>query len=139
MKIEKCKSTSSDKLNPREMEEDARILYPNLSEFKDPGTQYQLALRYFASFQLKPDVVRAVYWLKRSARGGHIQAMYMLALLYLKGDLTPKRFKKAYVWTCKATNEGNREAQGTLLELNSKLETMSTEEIHKLLKINTQY
>ena len=85
-----------------------------LARKKDAQAQYDLALIHYKAGKedaSKRKLDAAVYWLQRSARGGHSKAQMMLADMYAKGEGVEKKLVNAYIWYFIALSYGREKAK----------------------------
>ena len=82
----------------------------------DADAQFNLALLYLHGRGTPQDMKQAVYWYKKAAEQGHVQAQYDLGSLYQfdgSGEV-PQDMKQAVYWLTKAAEQGFVHAQYSL-------------------------
>jgi len=79
----------------------------------DADAQFNLALLYYTGVGIPQDRRYAIYWYKKAAEQGHIQAQYFLGKLYNfgEGEEVRQDFKLAVYWLTKAAEQGHIQAQ----------------------------
>lgn len=78
----------------------------------DAGAQLLYGLAYLEGRDgLKPDLSKAIYWLRRSARLGNSYAQLTLGKLHADGKGVEKDMRQAYHWWLKAAHKGSPEAE----------------------------
>jgi TPR repeat protein len=82
----------------------------------DANAQFNLALLYFNGRGTPQDTRYAIYWYKKAAVQGHVNALYFLSKLYRTGhgEEVPQDPKKAVYWLTKAAEQGLVNAQYSL-------------------------
>lgn len=131
---ESCKSLSSDRLDPHEMQKQALFQFGVKYNLKTARGQFLLCKKYLKNPEGR-DLISATYWLKISARSGYAKAQYLLGKLY---SIKPGKnhFKKSYKWTYLSAQQGHQQAIKTLEEIKNSLHRKSEGEIHSLLGVN---
>lgn len=78
----------------------------------DDGAQLLYGLAYLEGrYNLKPDAVKAVYWLRRSARAENAYAQMILGNCYAEGQGVEKNPEQAVKWWRRSGEKGNDKAQ----------------------------
>ena len=73
--------------------------YETIAERGTPDAQFALGLMYFYVDGVFPrDDKKAVYWLKKAAKKGHLNAQINLVWLYYKGEEAVRNYVQAYKW-----------------------------------------
>ena len=82
----------------------------------DADAQFNLALQYYNGTGTPQDTRYAIYWYKKAAVQGHVNALYFLGKLYLEGlgEEVTQDSKKAVYWLTKAAKQGLGNAQYSL-------------------------
>lgn len=82
---------------------DAFRLALKAAELGDVGSMAVTAFNFEVGVGTKKDPAKAIRWLKRAAKGGHVGAMNRMSTLYLEGGLglEPDE-KKAKVWAARS-------------------------------------
>ena len=81
----------------------------------DKNAQYRLGMMYAnGAGSHQQDKSLAATWLAKAAEQGHAEAMYRLALLFLKGDAVVQDKNKARYWLTKAAEQGVLQAKTIL-------------------------
>ncbi len=82
----------------------------------DADAQFNLALLYYNGTGTPQDTRYAIYWYKKAAVQGHVNAQYFLWKLYHNGhgEEVPQDPKKAVYWLTKAAEQGLVNAQYSL-------------------------
>lgn len=84
---------------------------------RDDKLQYRLGQMLYTGTGTERAVVKAIHYLKKSARLGNVNAQYMLGKIYLDADSGHFEAEKAIHWLTKASNNGNDLAQYALGKL----------------------
>ncbi|MHA1537346.1 MAG: tetratricopeptide repeat protein [Alphaproteobacteria bacterium] len=83
--------------------EDAFALALRAAGLGDIGSMAVTSYNYEAGIGTAKDAGKAVHWLERAARGGHVGAMNQMSALYLNGGLGVKPDEeKAKMWAAKS-------------------------------------
>jgi len=84
----------------------------NEAEGDDAGAQLLYALAYLnGQQQLKPDLSKALYWLRRSSHQDNAYAQYLLGTLYSQGKGVKKDMILAVKWWFKSAAQDNSKAE----------------------------
>ena len=88
-------------------------LYQPKANQGDADAQFNLALLYYHGVGTPHDNRYAIYWYKKAAEQGHVQAQYELGRLYLFSgdDEVPQDYKQSVYWHTKAAEQGHILAQ----------------------------
>jgi TPR repeat protein len=79
----------------------------------DADSQFNLAFLYHRGVEIPQDFRYAVYWYKKAAEQGHVNAQYSLGSLYRYSydKEVPRDYKQAVYWLTKAAEQGHADAQ----------------------------
>lgn len=76
------------------------------------NAEYNLSIYYLAGNDIiNKDIEQAVYWCRKAAEHGHIDAQYNLGQIYYKGKYVRKNYDEAAKWYRKAAEQGHANAQ----------------------------
>jgi len=91
-----------------------QLLTP-LAEQSNSQAQFCLGIMHYHGQGVPEDEKQAVYWLRKAAEQGHVEAMFELGNAYLLGreaaKLVPDPDREAARWYFKAASAGHAEAQ----------------------------
>jgi len=91
-----------------------QLLTP-LANQSNSQAQFRLGMMYYHGQGVPEDEKLAVYWLKKAAAQGHVEAMFELGQAFLLGSQTAKMVpdpdREAAVWYFQAASVGHAEAQ----------------------------
>jgi hypothetical protein len=92
----------------------AQLLQP-LASNGNPLAQYRLGMMYYNGQGVPEDEKQAIYWWKKAAAQGYVEAMFELGSAYLFGSQTakfvPDPDREAATWYFQAASGGHAEAQ----------------------------
>lgn len=92
----------------------AQLLLP-LANAGNPLAQYRLGMIYYNGQGIPEDEKQAVFWWKKAAAQGYVEAMFQLGSAYLFGSSTarfvPDPDREAATWYFQAASAGHAEAQ----------------------------
>lgn len=110
-------------------------LLSRLAHEGDADAQLQLGLAYRdGRYDLKPDAVTGLYWLRKAAEGGDAYAEDAVGNAFATGTGTAKNITKAETWWRKAMENGNREARLHLAD--ALVQTGRIDEANRLFDAN---
>ncbi len=91
-----------------------QLLTP-LANQSNSQAQFRLGMMYYHGQGVPEDEKLAIYWLKKAAAQGHVDAMFELGNAYLLGHqaamLVPDPDREAALWFFQAASAGHAEAQ----------------------------
>lgn len=92
----------------------AQLLVP-LANSGNSLAQYRLGMMYYNGQGVPEDEKQAIYWWKKAAAQGYVEAMFQLGSAYLFGSQTakfvPDPDREAATWYFQAASAGHAEAQ----------------------------
>lgn len=92
----------------------AQLLLP-LANGGNPLAQYRLGMMYYNGQGVPEDEKQSIYWWKKAAAQGYVEAMFQLGSAYLFGSQTakfvPDPDREAATWYFQAASAGHGEAQ----------------------------
>jgi len=86
-------------------------LYTKDANSGNSTAQNALSYLYFNGVGTKKDVIKGLFWLKKSAHNMNTQAQYDLGMMYLSGHNVEKNVKLAFIWFDSASDLGNVQAK----------------------------
>lgn len=109
------------------------------AESGDAEAQFELALAYMSSWDVKRDMAASAKWLNAAAEQGHVQAQVHLGLLHtgqivLEGDPDFTDKSKALYWYTRAAEQGSEEAMWFLAETSLRAEDAAAPDLQEALK-----
>ncbi|MDI9408050.1 MAG: tetratricopeptide repeat protein [Candidatus Pacebacteria bacterium] len=85
------------------------------AEAGDPFCQELIGEFYvFGYGGVTQDYAKAVFWYRKAAEQGYVDAQFNLGLMFAKGEGVPQDYAQALVWYRKAAEQGDAEAQNNL-------------------------
>lgn len=98
-------------LDQAEFDEEAIAYYRKSAEQGDPQGEFGLGSMYAAGEGVKRDPIEARKWITRAAEKGHANAISVLAMAYIKGELgieeSQRKSAEALRWVRKASDAGS--------------------------------
>lgn len=108
-------------LDKSEENDDARAWYQKAADQGDVNGQFGLAEMYGTGEGGEQSYEQAYFWFQKSAEGGYVPAMRLLAVNLLEGGLGVEADPdQAYSWLRKAAESGDEWASGELENWESK-------------------
>jgi hypothetical protein len=74
---------------------------------QETGAQYELARRYEKGHGASRNPRWALFWYKKAAEGGHVEAQRILGDFYAEGRATTGDFKAAVYWYRRAAGQND--------------------------------
>lgn len=91
-----------------------QLLTP-LANQSNSQAQFRIGMMHYHGQGVAEDEKLAIYWLKKAAAQGHVEAMFQLGNAYLLGNqtakLVPEPDREAALWYFQAASAGHAEAQ----------------------------
>lgn len=82
-----------------------------MADSSDAETQYKLGKSYYIGLNDEQDYGKAIYWFRKSAEQGNINAIYNIGLCYYYGHGVEQEYNKATEYFRTAANSGHAMAQ----------------------------
>ncbi len=106
----------------------------------DINASYNMGILFLKGYGVQKDPEEALLWFEKAATGGVTEAQNLLALLYIRGEYTPRNLPRAEELLAAAANKGDPIAQYNLAvfyEVNEKSEE-KTSRIYELYRYSAE-